>query len=295
MSCLGDRVELSLAEIERALQEADESLHALKRRRESAAPDGASARRAAPTLRGRRESEATQRSQRSSAAIKLPRYDGVMTLEPYLAQVQLRGGAMVRRRSKWLSRWTFLQVLLDLAPEERNNLDSLKAALKCRFGQRVSAESSRDELAERRRQMGESLGAFAAEVRSCVRRGFPTFPGEVREELGLHAFIRGLAPERLRQHVRLAAPATLQQALQLAEGAEEVFRASPTIQRPLPQKQHSRAAEQEMPEEAKNSADTLLTLENNLKSVPCVAKREAKRTDLPPPENTCEILKGLLQ
>ncbi|TRY65833.1 hypothetical protein DNTS_018008 [Danionella cerebrum] len=253
-------MELSLAEIERALKEADDSLHELKRRRGGAAPDGASERRAAPTLRGRREAEAIPSTQRSSAAIKLPHYSGVTALEPYLAQVQLAA-----HHEGWSDGETAikvalalegpaLQVLLDLAPEERSNFNALEAALKCRFGQEVSAESSRDELAERRRLMGESLGAFAAEVCSCVRRGFPTFPAEIREELALHAFVRGLAPERLRQHVRLAAPTTLQRALQLAEGAEEVFRASPTTPRPLPQRQHTRAAEREMPEEPRNEA-----------------------------------------
>ncbi|XP_067358906.1 uncharacterized protein [Channa argus] len=48
-------------------------------------------------------------------------------------------------------------------------------------------------------------------------------PVAAREELSLHSFLRGLAPERLRQHVRLSTPRSLEEALREAERAEEVL------------------------------------------------------------------------
>ena len=35
----------------------------------------------------------------------------------------------------------------------------------------------------------------------CARRGYPNYSSVVQEDLALHAFLRGLAPELLRQHV----------------------------------------------------------------------------------------------
>ncbi|PWG68631.1 hypothetical protein DF186_24745, partial [Enterococcus hirae] len=69
------------------------------------------------------------------------------------------------------------------------------------------------------------MGAFAADIRVYARKGYPTFPAAAREELRLHAFLRGLTPECLRQHVRLLSPRDLSEALREAERAEEVLQA----------------------------------------------------------------------
>ncbi|TRY65073.1 hypothetical protein DNTS_026092 [Danionella cerebrum] len=143
MSCLGDRVELSLAEIEHALKEADESLHELKR--EAVQPINSRAR--------------------------------VTMFKPYLAQVQLAArheawsdGEMAIKVALALE-GPALQVLLDLALEERNNIDSLEAALKYRFGQRVSSESSREETTDG----GEFGGLRGGGLQLCPL-GFPHLP-----------------------------------------------------------------------------------------------------------------------
>ncbi|KAF3692486.1 hypothetical protein EXN66_Car008162 [Channa argus] len=79
-----------------------------------------------------------------------------------------------------------------------------------------------EQLAGRYRQGGESLGVFAADVQLYTQRSYPTFLAAAREELSLHSFLRRLAPERLRQHVRLATP----QSLKEAERAEEASQGS---------------------------------------------------------------------
>ncbi|RXN10646.1 pleckstrin -like protein [Labeo rohita] len=94
---------------------------------------------------------------------KLPRYSGLMPLEPYLAQVDL---AALHDRWSCEEAATHLalalegpalQVLIDLFPEERCDLQALTAALNRHFGQRTSAEQSREELTNRRRREEESV------------------------------------------------------------------------------------------------------------------------------------------
>ncbi|KAG2459890.1 IQEC3 protein, partial [Polypterus senegalus] len=85
-----------------------------------------------------------------------------------------------------------LQVLIDLPPEECRDLQALTDALTRRFGQRTSAEHNREELTNRHRREGESVGAFAADIRVYVRKGYPTFSTAAREELSVHAFLRAL-------------------------------------------------------------------------------------------------------
>ncbi|RXN34251.1 golgin subfamily A member 6 6 [Labeo rohita] len=103
------------------------------------------------------------------------------------------------------------------------------------------AEQSREELTKRSRREGESVGAFAADIRVYARKGYPTFPAAAMEEL--HAFLRGLTPERLHQHVRLLSPRDLSEALREAEWAEEVLQAGPVTGRSPLQRQLTRAAE----------------------------------------------------
>ena len=53
-----------------------------------------------------------------------------------------------------------------------------------------------------------------------TRRGYLEFSAAAREALALHAFLRGLVPECLGQHVHLTEPQTLNAALDQAERAE---------------------------------------------------------------------------
>ena len=67
-------------------------------------------------------------------------------------------------------------------------------------------------LAVHRRQEEESLGFYTADVLLCARRGYPDYSAAVQEALALHAFLRGLALECLRQHVLLTRPQTVRAA-----------------------------------------------------------------------------------
>ncbi|TRY64446.1 hypothetical protein DNTS_017134 [Danionella cerebrum] len=170
----------------------------------------------------------------ASPLVKLPKFSGQTDLELYLSQVELAASA-----NCWVPEVTAtylalalegpaLQVLGDLATEDRRSLQTLIGALQRRFGKRVSAEYHRNELAERRRRPDESLGAFTADLELHVRKGYASFPPQERQLLGLQAFLKGLQPEALRQHVRLRMPTSLSEALQIAEQAEEILGLAPT-------------------------------------------------------------------
>ena len=60
------------------------------------------------------------------------------------------------------------------------------------------------------------MGAYAADLQLYTQQGYPGIPAAARDELVLHAFLQGLAPPRLGQHVRLTMPPTLN----VAEHAE---------------------------------------------------------------------------
>ncbi|KAJ8392692.1 hypothetical protein AAFF_G00073660 [Aldrovandia affinis] len=68
---------------------------------------------------------------------------------------------------------------------------------------------------------------MAADVRLHTRQGYPSFGAAEQKELALHAFLQALTPERLRQHVILATPRSLDEALKEAESAEDVLCLAP--------------------------------------------------------------------
>ena len=108
-------------------------------------------------------------------------------------------------------------MLLDLDQADQRDLQALIRALERRLGERVSRNESKQLLASHRRREEESLGVYAADVQLLTRRSYPEFNAATREALALHAFLRGLQPESLGQHVRLTEPHTLDAALDQAE------------------------------------------------------------------------------
>ncbi|CAI5636753.1 unnamed protein product [Oreochromis niloticus] len=83
---------------------------------------------------------------------KVPKYNGLTPLEPYLSQVRLAA-----RHNGWNDEEAAthlalalegdaLQVLLDLAPSEQHELQALTIALERRFGQQHSTDQSREQL-----------------------------------------------------------------------------------------------------------------------------------------------------
>ncbi|KAJ8351980.1 hypothetical protein SKAU_G00234560 [Synaphobranchus kaupii] len=142
--------------------------------------------------------------------LKLPRFNGTASLESYLAQLELAaqlGGWTPEQTAGHLAlalEGPALEAILDLPPAERQNLQALTAALQRRFIQHRSAEASREKLLSRYRCEEESWGKVAADVQRYAREAYPEFDAAAQEKLALHAFLRALTPERLRDHVSLA-------------------------------------------------------------------------------------------
>ncbi|XP_029938440.1 uncharacterized protein LOC115381302 [Salarias fasciatus] len=203
----------------------------------SSRPDGSSdqrkhqpeAARMAEDGDGRMDAGARPPTAMARAAVKLPKYDGAGSLELFIKQTRVAA-----THDGWSDQDTSAhlalaleskaqQVLLDLAPGEERVLAALITTLEQRFGRRTVEAAEREKLNNRRRREGENLGSFAADVQLYTRQGFPTFPVSMLEELVLHAFLQGLTPERLRQHVQLATPQTLEEALREAERAKTIL------------------------------------------------------------------------
>ncbi|KAK0143363.1 hypothetical protein N1851_018510 [Merluccius polli] len=158
--------------------------------------------------------------------VRLPKYSGATPLEPYLAQFRIAA----------LHHW------LGWGRVRHPACPGVEGGRRC-SGR--AADHSRELLAGRRRQEGERLGAYAADVLLYAQRGYPAYPAAVREDLALHAFLRGLAPPRLGQHVRLTRPPTLGAALDEAERAEQELSNQPSLQLPGTSRPRVRHCEQD--------------------------------------------------
>ncbi len=169
---------------------------------------------------------------------KLPRYSGLKPLKPYLAQVDLAAlhdGWSREETATYLVlalEGPALQVLIGLSLE--SGVISRPSLLLLTTTSGREPLQGREELTDRHRREGERVGAFTADIRVYARKGYPTFLTTAREELSLPAFLRGLTPGRLCQHVCLLSPRDLSEALREVERAEEVLQAGlATGQSPL--------------------------------------------------------------
>ncbi|KAJ8349818.1 hypothetical protein SKAU_G00249480 [Synaphobranchus kaupii] len=211
--------------------------------RVSLRPDGFSGRQENPASVSRDGTLAKPTMQ-----LKLPRFNGTASLESYLAQLELAaqlGGWTPEQTAGHLAlalEGPTLEAILDLPPAERQNLQALTAALQRRFIQHRSAEASREKLLSRYRCEEESWGKVAADVQRYAREAYPEFDAAAQEKLALHAFLQALTPERLCDHVSLAQPGSISEALMKTTRAEDTLAIRPT---PQPTRQHVRVADGE--------------------------------------------------
>ncbi|MGH0114795.1 UNVERIFIED_CONTAM: hypothetical protein FKN15_050966 [Acipenser sinensis] len=160
---------------------------------------------------------------------KLPRYNGVMSLEAFLTQFELVAEDYAwsqRKKASCLSQsleGAAAEVLLDLGPEERVNYTSLVDALKCRFGDSKSPYRLQDQLRGRCRARGEKLGALAADIARLSCKAYRDEPTSFSQRIALDTFLRSLQPPELRHQVCLKRPSTLKEALGYAQSIEEVL------------------------------------------------------------------------
>ncbi|KAM9461447.1 uncharacterized protein Hap1MRO34_017680 [Clarias gariepinus] len=167
--------------------------------------------------------------QRSDLQLRLPAYNGAGDPHAFIAQVELAAKfagwspAETAVRVALSLEGDALRALQDLRADERGDWVKLQQSLCFRFGAGDRNEAAGEELATRVRSASEPLGAFAMDLRSLARQGYPDFGHGQQEELARRAFLRGVRPYRLREHLRLAAPASLSEALREAERAEPIL------------------------------------------------------------------------
>lgn len=101
--------------------------------------------------------------------------------------------------------------------------NQMKTAIQHRIGRRPYEDDARNQLAKRQRGIGESPGAYAADLRTYARRGHVSLSEKVQEELAVQDFIRSVQPEHLREHLRLHVPDTLAAALAEAQHVKHVL------------------------------------------------------------------------
>ncbi|KAM9460739.1 uncharacterized protein Hap1MRO34_017195 isoform 2-T2 [Clarias gariepinus] len=168
-------------------------------------------------------------SRRGDLQLHLLSYNGAVKPHAFIAQVELAADfagwspAETAVRVALSLEGEALRSLEDLRADERKDWAKLRESLHFRFGAGDRQEAACEELATRERRASEPLGAFAMDLRSLARRGYPEFGPVQQEELARRAFLRGIRPSRLREHIRLAAPSSLSEALREAEHAEPIL------------------------------------------------------------------------
>ncbi|KAJ8346576.1 hypothetical protein SKAU_G00279770 [Synaphobranchus kaupii] len=181
---------------------------------------------------------AVQSSDARRVQLKVGRYDGQMSWEAFQANFKLvaaaNGWSVMEKAVQlvMLLEGEAQRVLLDLTIDEMKDPHALATAVGRCFDKTVPAVAIRQKFSKCAQKPGEALGVFAAEVRYLARKGFIQFPEDVCLALATEAFIAGLTPEALQQHVHLPRPETLEEALEKALAVELVFiEGHPTISR----------------------------------------------------------------
>ncbi|KAF6202628.1 hypothetical protein GE061_003027 [Apolygus lucorum] len=155
-------------------------------------------------------------------------YEGKTSWEDYAGHLDIvaaaNGWSIERKGQKLASalRGSALGVVLAMVPpEERMDFISLSSVLKLRFGQQHLSLKWQSELQSKAQRPRESLAEYAMDIERIVRLATPDWPERCRDEVALHAFLRGLRDQEAKKILSCYAPKTLQDALtraQLMEG-----------------------------------------------------------------------------
>ena len=155
-------------------------------------------------------------------------YEGKTSWEDYVGHLEIVAAAnnwSDEYKGKKLAgalRGTALGVVLaTVPPEERLNFHSLNTVLKLRFGQQHLALKWQSELQSRRQRPKEPLAEYAMDIERIVRLATPNWPEQCRDEVALHAFLRGLKDQGAKKILLCYGPTTLQDALTRAQLMEE--------------------------------------------------------------------------
>ncbi|MGH0183303.1 UNVERIFIED_CONTAM: hypothetical protein FKN15_011552 [Acipenser sinensis] len=144
---------------------------------------------------------------------KLPCFSDQASLEAFLAQFELAATEHV-----W---WHF-----------GDPTGVLLRALKRRFGESEPYLLLQDQLQNRRQIHGERLGVLGTAINRLPRRAYCSEDNSFIRRIALDAFLRSIEPPELRYQVHLAAPATLDEAIDRSTTIKAIFLDQPAAHSP---------------------------------------------------------------
>ena len=112
------------------------------------------------------------------------------------------------------------EVLQELSPASRQDYDSIADALKRRYDPDEKENLKRVEFRGRSKRKDETSGEFGFALKRLANSAYPDMSIEAKETLIIDQFVHGLNTRDLRRHVQFNHPATLQQAITLANEFE---------------------------------------------------------------------------
>ena len=111
-----------------------------------------------------------------------------------------------------------------LGIQDDTDFDIAKAKLKAYFAITETPEELKERLGLRRQEVGESIEAFARDIKLIGHRAYAGKDTEMLEDIMINVFIRGLRDESSRERVLLKSPKTLTEAAQYARFSEAATR-----------------------------------------------------------------------
>ena len=109
-------------------------------------------------------------------------------------------------------------VFLSLTELEQNDFDTMKSKFLAAYSSNAMIDAFRAELQSRVRRDGENLVVYAAELRRLVKRAFPKYNEEAREDVVLSKFLEGTGD--IGKKVRRRDPRNVEEAIEKASRLE---------------------------------------------------------------------------
>ncbi|MEW8548468.1 MAG: zinc finger CCHC domain-containing protein [Candidatus Thiodiazotropha sp.] len=109
-------------------------------------------------------------------------------------------------------------VFSSLSEREQNDFEAIKSKFLAAYSSKAMIDAFRAELQARTRKDGENLVVYAAELRRLVKRAFPKYNEEAREDVVLNKFLDGTG--EIGKKVRRRDPKNVEEAIEKASRLE---------------------------------------------------------------------------